>query len=718
MHQVRVLFAVLILGALAKSPLFAQLPQQDCFGALPVCQTVSTQTNSYNGVGTVNELYNTNSCLFNGENNSVWYIFTVSTAGNLEFTITPVSANDDYDFALFNITGKSCDSILNQSLQEVRCNYALTIGTPTGISSTGTGVSGGPNDPAFLTSLPVLVGETYVLVVDNFTPNGRGYTLDFSNGTASIADTVEPFLDSVAPRTCDTTLYVDVFFSEPISCSSLLANGTQFVASGPQPLLIIGASGLNCGGPQLFTTGVRLQLAAPILTAGTYWFKPTMGTGGVNILDNCGRSVTNDSASVLAPAIVLPNFTYDIAASCLVDTIHFINTSNPSTTNGNPVWLWDFGDLSSTSTFQDPPHVFPDTVQYNITLTATTIDGCRYSWDSIIPVERSYRAAFEYAPTEICPGVPVQFIDNSPGSADTWLWDFGDNNISGDPNPVNIYASSGTYTVTLTISENSAAGFCSATTSQDILVLPDVDAAFTISNPTICEGTPTVLIDQTVGMPSSWFWDFGTGDTSVSTNPTYTYDSIGAFTITLTVSNACNTDVATQNIQVYPIPVFNLGNDTTICFDRAVTLTAFPGANTIWSTGQTGDSILVIGAPIEVRATSNVNGCTYDDAIYIEELQEGCIIVPVPTAFTPNRDGFNDLWRLVNPQRLLSIEVWIYNRWGQLVFYDDQLEFAWDGNHKGEEAPIGVYSYILKGFGESSRGKEPVFYRGNITLVR
>ncbi|CAN5166328.1 hypothetical protein BH09BAC1_BH09BAC1_08690 [soil metagenome] len=698
----------------------AQRPEQDCFGALSVCQTIYTQNTSYNGRGTNQEILNRpGTCMITGENNSVWYIFTVSTAGNLEFALTPISSNDDYDFSLFNLTGYSCLDIPNGRAPEVRCNFAVTTGVATGISSSGTATSAGPNGDDFLTSLPVQVGETYVLVVDNFTKNGKGYTLDFSAGTAGIADTVEPFVDSVVTLTCDTTRFINIYFSEPVDCSTILANGSQFAISGPQTVNIIGAVGIDCAGLQKFTTGIRLQLAAPILVGGTYWFKSIPGTGGLSVLDVCGRAVVNDSASMLAPSIVLPHFTYNISASCVVDTLHFINNSVPNTSNGSPIWDWNFGDSSPHSTQQHPAHVFPDTVLYNVRLTATTNSGCSYTWDSVLPVDRSYNALFIYAPTAICPGAPVQFTDVSPASADRWEWDFGDNTTSGDENPIHTYATSGTYTVTLVVSEPSAIGLCSDTTRQTVLVLPDVDAAFTISASQICEGAPVVFTDQTTGYPSTWHWDFDNGDTSNIQNPRYTFDSAGIFSITLTVSNGCNTDNISQRFEVFAIPVFNLGRDTAICFDRAVTLYGYPGATTmIWSTGQTGDSILVVGAPIEVRASASNNGCTYDDAIIIDELQEGCIIVPVPSAFTPNNDGSNDVWRLVNPQRLLSMEVWIINRWGQVVFYDDQLNFAWDGKYKDEPAEMGVYSYILRGFGESSRGKEPVYYRGNLTLVR
>lgn len=718
------IFFLSILFVLSLQAANAQIqPEQDCFGALPVCSTVFQQGNSYTGPGQVQELFSLfpNICLQRGENNSVWYIFTISSAGDLEFAITPISANNDYDFGLFNITGKSCADIINGSVPTVRCNYALTVGIPTGLMSGHTDSTSSINGDPFLAPLAVQVGETYALIVDNFTPGGQGYSIDFSSGSAGTADTVAPYLASIDSLTCDTTTTLQIKLSEPVLCDSILSNGSQFTVVGPQAVSVVGAYSASCATGQKFTQEISITIASPILVGGNYEVRAKAGTGGKHITDICGEPLTNDSVVLFAPAIVLPHFTYDIAASCYVDTLHFINISLPSTTNGAPItWDWNFGDNSPNSSLQDPAHVFIDTILYNVTLTATTNDGCTFTNDSIIPVDRSYSADFSFAPTVICPGVPVQFVDESPGTADTWLWQFGDGNISGSQNPVNVYAAPGNYVAKLIISETSAiGGVCSDSISQNILVLPDVVADFSLSAQQICQGTPVVFTDLTTGFPSAWRWDFDNGDTSILKNPIYTYDSVGLFTIMLEVTNTCNIDVATRTFEVFEIPVFDLGADTSICFDKSVTLIAFPGAtSTTWSTGQTGDSIIVTGAPIEVRASVNNNGCTYDDAIYIEELQEGCIIVPVPSAFTPNNDGYNDLWRLVNPQRLLSIEVWIYNRWGQEVFYDNSLKFAWDGRLKGEEAEMGVYSYVLKGYGESSRGREPVFYRGNLTLIR
>mgnify|MGYP001328126217 FL=1 len=94
--------------------------------AIPVCQYTYNQINSYQDQGNYyNEIPDytgalsdnncPNNCLLDGELNDVWYIFTVQTTGNLNFTITPNSSSDDYDWALYNLTSANCSDILNNS---------------------------------------------------------------------------------------------------------------------------------------------------------------------------------------------------------------------------------------------------------------------------------------------------------------------------------------------------------------------------------------------------------------------------------------------------------------------------------------------------------------------------------------------------------------------------------------------------------------------------
>jgi len=80
-------------------------PEQDCNNAISVCQQSYTQTVSYSGYGSVQDFPPYSTCLLTGETNSVWYIFTVQNSGSFILTI---NTSNDYDFALYNITGTNC----------------------------------------------------------------------------------------------------------------------------------------------------------------------------------------------------------------------------------------------------------------------------------------------------------------------------------------------------------------------------------------------------------------------------------------------------------------------------------------------------------------------------------------------------------------------------------------------------------------------------------
>ena len=85
--------------------------QQDCFDAISVCSNTYVQNTSFSGFGASQEVQPGVSCLGNGESNSAWYLFTVTSPGTLEFQLDPINPNDDYDFALYNLTNDSCSGI-------------------------------------------------------------------------------------------------------------------------------------------------------------------------------------------------------------------------------------------------------------------------------------------------------------------------------------------------------------------------------------------------------------------------------------------------------------------------------------------------------------------------------------------------------------------------------------------------------------------------------
>ncbi len=86
----------------------------------------------------------------------------------------------------------------------------------------------------------------------------------------------------------------------------------------------------------------------------------------------------------------------------------------------------------------------------------------------------------------------------------------------------------------------------------------------------------------------------------------------------------------------------------------------------------------------------------------------------VPTAFSPNGDGINDVWQIIG-SGINSLSVSVYNRWGQVVYTSTDLNAAWNGKCSGRDCDLGVYVYYVNG---SYMDGEPFARKGNLTLVR
>lgn len=86
----------------------------------------------------------------------------------------------------------------------------------------------------------------------------------------------------------------------------------------------------------------------------------------------------------------------------------------------------------------------------------------------------------------------------------------------------------------------------------------------------------------------------------------------------------------------------------------------------------------------------------------------------MPTVFTPNGDGYNDEFRPTYTS-IKEYEIWIYNTMGKLMYESKDITVGWDGIHKGHEAPIGAYYYVVK-----AKGVDGTNYKlkGTVSIVR
>src|SRR6266568_5481512 len=222
-------------------------------------------------------------------------------------------------------------------------------------------------------------------------------------------------------------------------------------------------------------------------------------------------------------------------------TVQFTDKSTGPITN----WDWDFGDSSAHSSVQNPSHTYSTAADFTVTLTITGSDGATNSTNAIIhvtaPPPPPPTANFTANPTSGQAPLLVQFTDQSTGTITAWNWNFGDGSAhSTVQNPSHTYNSAADFTVTLTIT-----GSGGATSSKSALIHvtgpppPTLTANFT-ANPT--SGQAPLLVqftDQSTGTITAWNWDFGDGSShSTVQNPSHTYNSVGDFTATLTITGS------------------------------------------------------------------------------------------------------------------------------------------------------------------------------------
>jgi gliding motility-associated-like protein len=86
--------------------------------------------------------------------------------------------------------------------------------------------------------------------------------------------------------------------------------------------------------------------------------------------------------------------------------------------------------------------------------------------------------------------------------------------------------------------------------------------------------------------------------------------------------------------------------------------------------------------------------------------------IDVPNAFTPNRDGVNEIWEIANIRNYPEVVVEVFNRWGQRIFRSEGYPEPWDGRLNGQDLPVATYYYIIY----LNRQETPI--SGSVTIIR
>jgi gliding motility-associated-like protein len=113
----------------------------------------------------------------------------------------------------------------------------------------------------------------------------------------------------------------------------------------------------------------------------------------------------------------------------------------------------------------------------------------------------------------------------------------------------------------------------------------------------------------------------------------------------------------------------------------------------------------------------NADGCTVDSVKTVLQLQmlPECDTFFIPRAFTPNRDGNNDVFRPIHSPYLTNYVMEVYNRWGQRVYADKDVHKGWDGTANGSPLPSGTYVWMIRYEDFEGRVKR---LKGDVLLIR
>lgn len=241
--------------------------------------------------------------------------------------------------------------------------------------------------------------------------------------------------------------------------------------------------------------------------------------------------------------------------------VSFVNTSSHATD-----YVWTFGD-GNTSTEKNPTHIFTQQGEYTITLQANSADESDVlSLDKhikVVSASDTSRLNFTASITSGNAPLTVNFSCGNPERFNSVTWRFGDNSTSNLHNPTHTFQLPGLYDVTLI--GRGQNGIEETVTKNNFIVVhgaPQADFSAAVTTGIVPKNI--VFIDHSTGDITSWFWDFGDGNTSTERNPSHTYLQSGHYTVTLTVTGptGSNTQIKQDFIaldEVYTISIPSLG---------------------------------------------------------------------------------------------------------------------------------------------------------------
>jgi len=317
--------------------------------------------------------------------------------------------------------------------------------------------------------------------------------------------------------------------------------------------------------------------------------------------------------------------------------------------------------------------------------------------------------------TTICQGDGAQLYTTGDGLHFLWSPAANMNNATLS-NPVATTNATTTYQVTATI------GHCSATDNVTVVTVP-----YPIANAgrdtTVCYNTSAQLQGSIVASAFTWSPTSSLNNSGIL-NPVATPPRTTGYVLTVTDVLGCPKPVR-DTVVVKVLPKVNAfaGNDTAVVAGQLLHFQATGGINYSWSpsiglsrTNIDDPTAAYDGSIDSIRykvLVSDEQNCI-DSAYVTVKIFKTAPQIFIPTAFTPNGDGKNDLFRPI-AVGMKAIEYFrVYNRWGQMVFNTTENGRGWDGKIDGKIQSTNTFVWIVKG---TDYLDKPFFRKGTVTLI-
>ncbi|MCB9335574.1 MAG: gliding motility-associated C-terminal domain-containing protein [Flavobacteriales bacterium] len=370
-------------------------------------------------------------------------------------------------------------------------------------------------------------------------------------------------------------------------------------------------------------------------------------------------------------------------------------------------WSNSSGILGTSSNFYNPSVNFNDSGYYYLSITGSS---CINSQGNVfISISPKPEAPIILGDTIYCNSGSLLLYSNNTNDSLIWM-DSQLNPYYEDSLIINNLNQNNSGDYYLVVKDENGCLSNADTTSISILNSPPIPSIY--GNISYCVGDTLLLYTDSI-YQQTYFWE---GPNGVLNNQIHyqindiTSNQTGLYTISITDTNGCQSSNSIF-VNVFDYPMFDLGNDTIVCIDSLEGFileidTVY--SEYLWQDGSTLNFLNVLDSGL--YHVTVVNGvCNSSDSIMIQ--LDSCLINDIPNIFTPNGDGINDYFIIENIEKYPNSKLEVFNRWGRIIFKDDNYKNDWDANGINS----GTYYYLF--YPNDSSGKLTI-QKGFITIIR